>query len=89
MSHHRVLFGLPVCENAYIVKLVKDTVSKGVGPIAFFYNCVLPRCVLKRNRACTVAFKTQLDKIRLRFKRNRAKHSCVLNAKGRSPVAFF
>ena len=60
-----------------------------VGPIAFFYNCVLPRCVLKRNRACTVAFKTQLDKIRLRFKRNRAKHSCVLNAKRRSPVAFF
>ena len=60
-----------------------------MGPIAFFYNCVLPRCVLKRNRACTVAFKTQLVKFRLRFKRNWAKHSCVLNAKGRSPVAFF
>ena len=28
MSHHRVLFGLPVCENAYIVKLVKIQFQK-------------------------------------------------------------
>ena len=62
-----------------------------VGPIAFFYRCVLPRCVFLKKRNCVqpvcvlnatvfcpIAFKTQACLVRLRFKRNCA-----------SPVAFF